>query len=338
MARVLSRLCSEPQVKRTALTQQALRILRNTSLDLSDSKKAELLSEFSARMRASGYGARYRQEIITSAMMAFDRMKKDQEDNDRPINRPRSYQAKERRKKKLSAKTQWFKTGGYSTVMFVPATPGGRLANMLREVEERSGTDRGWRVKIVERGGQKMSSRLMKDPWAGPCNRADCLVCRSAETRPDRKRGGPCSRNSCCYLIECRDCKTKGPDTIPDRADSGEKVVGEAGKPMVSYYIGESARNGFTRALDHQDATKKRQTNNALGKHVIDYHNGRQVTFDMWITCTHKDPLTRQVQEGVNIVTGLPKYSGMEQLQMNSKLEYLQGAVPQTRTQRGAAQ
>ncbi|KAL9961900.1 hypothetical protein ACROYT_G030935 [Oculina patagonica] len=171
---------------------------------------------------------------------------------------------------------------------------------MLREVEGRSGTVCGWRVKIVERGGQKMSSRLMKDPWAGPCNRADCLVCRSAETRPDRKRGGPCSRNSCCYLIECRDCRTKGPDTIPDRADradSGEKVVGEVGKPMVSYYIGESARNGFTRALDHQDATKKRQTNNALGKHVIDYHSGRQVTFDMWITSTHKEryPLTRQV-------------------------------------------
>ena len=93
-----------------------------------------------------------------------------------------------------------------------------------------------------------------------------------------------------------------GTDTIPDKTDSGSKVVGKAGKPMISYYIGESARNGFTRGLEHQEAAKKRQTNNALGKHVADYHGGdRQVTFDMWITSTHKDPLTRQVQEGVNI-------------------------------------
>ena len=57
--------------------------------------------------------------------------------------------------------------------------------------------------------------------------------------------------------------------------------------------------------------------------------------WDMWITSTHKDLLTRQVQEGVNIVTEPPKHSGMEVLHMISRLEYLQGAVPRSRTQRG---
>jgi len=80
--------------------------------------------------------------------------------------------------------------------------------------------------------------------------------------------------------------------TIPERTVSGNRVVGEIDKPMISYYIGESARNGFTRGLEHQDAAKKRQTNNAL------------VDFDMWLTSTHNDPLTRQIQEGVNIVMG----------------------------------
>ena len=191
---IMARSAMPEKVKRTALTQQALRILRNTSLDLPDNKKAELMSDFSARMRARGYGARYRQEIITSAMIVFDKMKKEQENGGRPINRPRSYQAEERQ----SVAT---------TVLFVPTTHGGRLANMLQEVEERSGPDRGWRIKIIDRGGQKLSSNLTRDPWAGPCNKEDCLVCHSAKTRPDRKRGGPCSRNSCCYLIECRDCR-----------------------------------------------------------------------------------------------------------------------------------
>ena len=50
---------------------------------------------------------------------------------------------------------------------------------------------------------------------------------------------------------------------------------------------------------------------------------------------TKTESLTWQVQEGVNIVTEPPKHSGMEVFQMNSKLEYLQGTVPQTRTQQG---
>ena len=114
------------KVKRTTLTRQALRILRNTTLDLPEEERTELLSEFLVRMRANGYGSMYQQEIITSAMMAFDRKRKEQEDSGRPINRPLSYKAKERRKNKLSAKTQWFKVGGYSTVMLVPATPKSR--------------------------------------------------------------------------------------------------------------------------------------------------------------------------------------------------------------------
>ena len=104
--------------------------------------------------------------------------------------------------------------------------------------------------------------------------------------------------------------------------------MGEVNKPIILYYIGDWARNGQTRGLDHQEEAKKQQTNNALGKHG-------QVDWDVWITSTHRDPLTWQVQEGVNIVTEPPEHSGMEVLQMNSKLEYLQGVVPQTRTQRG---
>ena len=214
--------------------------------------------------------------------------------------------------------------------MFVPATPQGKLANMLRESERKMAQERGWRIKIVERGGQKIRSRLAKDLWIGPCDRDDCLVCRSAETRPDKKKSGPCTRNSCCYRIECRNCRTEGPDTIPPRATDGQIVVGES---TVSYYlIGETARNAYTRSIEHREAVTKLQANNALGKHAIDYHGGKQITLNMWVTSTHNDPLTRQIQEGVSIVTGVrhKRDSELPHLQMNSKAEYLQGAVPQT--------
>ena len=46
-------------VKRTCLTQYGLRILRNTKLEVPWSEKAAMLSEFSARLRDSGYSERF---------------------------------------------------------------------------------------------------------------------------------------------------------------------------------------------------------------------------------------------------------------------------------------
>ena len=110
------------------------------------------------------------------------------------------------------------------------------------------------------------------------------------------------TRNSCCYRIECHNCRTEGPDTIPPRATDGQIVVGES---TVSYYIGETARNAYTRSIEHREAVTKLQANNALGKYVLDYHGGKEITLDMWVTSTHNNPLTRQIQKGVSIVTGV---------------------------------
>ena len=46
-------------MKRTALTQYGLRILRNCKLELEWGAKAEMLSTFMERMRDSGYGERF---------------------------------------------------------------------------------------------------------------------------------------------------------------------------------------------------------------------------------------------------------------------------------------
>ena len=61
-------------VKRTSLTQYGLRILRNTKLEVPWSEKAEMLSEFSARLRDSGYTERYRQQLIESVLRGWDKM------------------------------------------------------------------------------------------------------------------------------------------------------------------------------------------------------------------------------------------------------------------------
>ena len=79
-------------VKRTSLTQYGLRILCNTKLEVPWSQKADMLSEFCARLRDSGYNQRYRQEVIQSVLRGWEKMVAEQEAGRRPIKRARCWQ------------------------------------------------------------------------------------------------------------------------------------------------------------------------------------------------------------------------------------------------------
>ena len=120
-------------------------------MELSWNMKAEMLSEFSERMRDSGYGEKIRYQTIQSILTGWDKMVAEQERGGRPINRPRHYEERKRREEKWKKKTNWFKTGGYTTVLFCPWTPNGELARRWREVEEKGAATRGWRYLAVQR-------------------------------------------------------------------------------------------------------------------------------------------------------------------------------------------
>ena len=58
------------------------------------------------------------------------------------------------------------KRGKVKAVMFVPYTHGSKLAKELREVEETMEGLTGYRMKIVERGGRKLSD-MQVQPMGG---------------------------------------------------------------------------------------------------------------------------------------------------------------------------
>ena len=86
----------------------------------------------------------------------------EQEAGRRPINRPRSWQEATRRQEKIRKKNSWYKSGGYSTVIFCPYTPGSTLAKKWRLIEARGAETRGWRYKVVELGGRQMGSTVCR--------------------------------------------------------------------------------------------------------------------------------------------------------------------------------
>ena len=77
------------KVKRTTLTQEGIRIMRNTSLELPWEVTADHLSDLSMRIKASGYDEKMRLEVIKSAVTGFEKMVEVEKAGGRPINRPR---------------------------------------------------------------------------------------------------------------------------------------------------------------------------------------------------------------------------------------------------------
>ena len=78
------------KIKRTCLTQEAVRVLRNCRLDLSWETKAVHLTDLSYRMKASGYCELFRQQVFVSAIQGFNKMVQVAEEGGRAVYRPRS--------------------------------------------------------------------------------------------------------------------------------------------------------------------------------------------------------------------------------------------------------
>ena len=85
-------------MKRTSLTQTVIRTRRNTRPELPWSVTENLLINFSARMKASGYDEHYRYQVIKSGMEGFDNMLEEERRGGRQMNAPRSWQEDQRQR------------------------------------------------------------------------------------------------------------------------------------------------------------------------------------------------------------------------------------------------
>ena len=141
-----------------------------------------------------------------------------------------------------------------------------------------------------------------------------------------------CGRPGCTYAIKCLTCEAEGPHSIPEEEEAeGESRPGQgvAREPCLSLYHGESGYLAYTRGLDHQKELKKKNKKNALWQHCALYHNKEEAEFTMSVVSTTTVPYIRKTREGVDII------AGNQDILLNSKQEFLQGAVPSTRSQRG---
>ena len=94
--------------KRTILTQEALRRIRNTSPSLGDQVVNNHLSDFMLKLKESGYNAKFRREIILSAKNAYKILVQKSNLSTQPLFRTRAQMLEDKKFKGKNA-TNWWK-------------------------------------------------------------------------------------------------------------------------------------------------------------------------------------------------------------------------------------
>ena len=204
-------------------------------------------------------------------MNAYEQIKIREENGIRPIHRPKDWKRDERIEEKERKKRDWYKQGGFDSVLFVPSTPNAKLKKMY-DYEIRNS---GLRIRTVERTGRTLKSELHRsNPFKTEnCGRIDCFVCTTTEK-------GNCRTESITYSIECM----------------GENCTRKI-------YKEESASNAYTRGREHlRRLTAKDIDQSPLWRHCVDEHGGVGQQFGMSVTGSYRnDTMSRQITEAVQI-------------------------------------
>ena len=284
---ISSRSAHSNNCKRSVHISEIVRRLCNTSRELDwDKFAAPTVTEYMSRMMQAGYHENYRKHVLLNALAVYDKKVRDDLDGTCPLNRPSGYQKIERRKQKLIKKRNWSTKGGYIAPIIIPSTPGGELAKMLKQVAEAE-NECGIKFKIIEKGGKTIEKQLQNpNPTAsGKCGKADCTI--------DNQQGGGklCHKSNVLYEWECNQC-----DNI---------------------YTGETSRNCYTRTKEHLSKASKQSSDSFIKNHQSEKHNDNPADFKVKVVKSFRDPLSRQVYEGIYIRKN-------SRVSLNTKLDYYQ--------------
>ena len=286
--------------KLSSLTQEVVRRLLHTSRHLEYSCRVEALEKLCQKMVNSGHHSSFIKRVMISGICKYERKVKNSQLNVKdpafkPLYLATRFDEKGRWKKKMMEKESWYldkeesdkgaddnkamagkkrgkkntfqKAGGQvktTTVMFVPSSRGGTLVLMMREAEEHLARLTGFRVRMQEAGGVKLSSMFSTDLAKGMhCGRTESHTCNDGgEKRP------ACKAQSVLYESKCIECNPVSQleadmdknSNLPGLKENREMEEGRRG-----IYYGETSRYLFERVQEHV----KDAEDFSPGSHVI---------------------------------------------------------------------
>ena len=283
------------RMKVAVMVEEGVRRLRNHSRGLDWQVSVKCMTKWARKLRRSGYPETFRHQVVTAAVGRWKRMCREEDEDIRPIHRPRSWRRRDRRVAKEAKRSAWHKVEGKVSAPLILDPVPGNMVDRMREEVAKFEKVHGIHVPIIQRAGKSVRSDVKPEPLrkAG-CGRLECLVCRSGDKQ------GDCQKNSVTYKITCETCRLAGKQTS---------------------YEGETGRNAFARGLEHQQGLRQRSENSPLWKHVVLEHSSKEAEWSMEVIKCHPSSLGRPVHEAVRI-------SRTEaQIILNSKSEFHQAPL-----------
>ena len=192
------------------------------------------------------------------------------------------------------------------SVMFVQRTEGGKLIDALRREEHVIAERAGYRVKLVEKAGSKLTQLLTRsDPFGGqPCERMDCPPCASKSLTG---KVFPCWKTNLTYKATCLRCQAGG---------------------VKAEYLGESSKSLRDRSLAHLKSLRGAHSSSFMLRHNL-LHHDQDDPFRAeyaWEPITFfQKPMDRQVSEAIEIKKA---YGDGTRLVLNAKTEYSRCVLP----------
>ena len=167
---MLSRSAHGENTKRNVMVNEVGRILKNCSVYLPWEVIAAKVSEYVERMEASGYGERFRYDVVRIAIKRYRKRVKVWQNGGEMYADGRT--EREKAEDKNRKKENWYKGDGkYKSVLFVQPTVGSKLKKKVQIIARRNGI----KVKVIEKAGLTMKQVLQKsDPYPKErCSRVD---------------------------------------------------------------------------------------------------------------------------------------------------------------------
>ena len=104
---IMSESAVPDRMKVVTLSQEGVRRMRNCGITCTAEDRSRVLSDLMRKMMRSGYGEKQRRMVLECAVVGYYRMRMNQRNGGRRVNRPMSEGKEEREVMKIVGKTEW---------------------------------------------------------------------------------------------------------------------------------------------------------------------------------------------------------------------------------------
>ena len=296
---ILARSAHSWQTKRSTLTQEGVRRMLNTSTNTPISVRNQILQEWDWKMNLSGYSKSFRGNVISSSIQIYQQKLLTAQQGGQPVHRPSGWEAAQRDMNKHINTHTWYhgkSKAQNQAPLIIDSTATGKLESDIKSILSEASRKSNINIKLVVRGGRKISKNAPSDPFASRlCSRDSCKVCTSVDSK------GGCKQASIGYTLSCDPC---------------------AQENIEATYQGESSKSAYERGMQHSQGLLKKAEDNPIWKHSQLHHGSdNKIGFNMQVTGRFSKPMIRQENEAIRIRESQAVH------EMNSRSEYHQPVI-----------